>query len=425
MTTTQAQADAFFTSLLSGYIGQKINPDGRYGLQCKDVADRTGMDYFSTALFTAMGGGNANEMITGYNSKYFIRIENKVGDLNSIPRRGDIAIFSGNSVNPYGHIAPVWSATANSMTLVQQDGFAPPLQFVDGNWYSNKPTHWATLNYDNYGTGPCEYWLRPKLEMLKIPGDTTAPASSGGNVAKKYKLETKWTTGFQVARSFYGYGSKPTGITIHHWGNLGQRFDDVCNFLCDTTSPARKANPTSAHYVLEDARIACLAVPTVATYHAGSTAGNGSTIGLECRPEMTKGDVDTLVQLIYELEKAYGSMNIYFHQEWFATACPGKYTAIRTDIINRVNAMAKNGGKDPKLATATTTAAATSAAKPAASATAKPAKPAAAKLTTADKQLITDINGNVRTLNTVLNFRFGKYEKGLNDIAAIKKKIGA
>ena len=190
----------------------------------------------------------------------------------------------------------------------------------------------------------------------------------------------------------------------------------MCNFLCNTTDPERVAKPTSAHYVLQDARIACLAAPNVATYHAGSGAGNGSTVGIECRPEMSKGDVDTLVQLVYELEKTYGSMDIYFHQEWFATSCPGKYVGIRNELVQRVNEMHRNGGRDPKLAVAT------SANKPAT----KPAtKPTGPSLTAADKQLVTDINGNKRTLNAVLGFRFDKYEKNIKETEALKKQVAA
>ena len=32
-------------------------------------------------------------------------------------------------------------------------------------------------------------------------------------------------------RSHYGYGTKPTGITIHHWGSTGQKFENVVAWL--------------------------------------------------------------------------------------------------------------------------------------------------------------------------------------------------
>lgn len=188
-------------------------------------------------------------------------------------------------------------------------------------------------------------------------------------VAKAYRHDTKWTTKNQVARSFYGFGPKPTGVTIHHWGDHGQKFDNVCHFL------ATNNTPTSAHTVIQDGRIATLAVPEVATYHAGHTVGNGTTIGVECRPECTPGDVDTVVQYIYELETVYGSLNIYQHKHWFPTACAGKWGAKLPEIIDRVNAMHKNGGRDPKLSSG----AKAPAPKPVVTTQSAPAKPAPAK----------------------------------------------
>lgn len=239
-------------------------------------------------------------------------------------------------------------------------------------------------------------------------------------MAKKYTLETKWTTKNQVARSFYGFPDKPTAITIHHWGNDGQRFENVCDWLSTNTMP------TSAHYVVEDGRIACLASPERATFHAGSTPGNGSSVGIEMIPELGNGgSLDTLIQLVYELEKTYGSMRIYIHKEWQNTACPGRYEAKRAEIISRVNAMHANGGRDPGLT-------GSAAAVPAPTPQAVPAAPAP---TTAkapavitpelDRKPVTDINGNVRTLKDVLWFRFNKYEKGLTRLAAVEAEAKA
>lgn len=205
-----------------------------------------------------------------------------------------------------------------------------------------KNPNWGNGIYGRIDPGP---YTTEKHFMLS----QKATASKEATVSKAYKFETKWTTKNQVARSFYGnFGPKPTGITLHHWGNDGQKFDDVAHFLSTNNTP------TSAHYVVEDGRIACLASPEVATYHAGNATGNGSTVGIELRPEMTKGDVDTAVQLIYELESTYGSLTIYQHKDWYNTACPGRWGAKIPEIINRVNAMHKNGGKDPGLSTSTT-----------------------------------------------------------------------
>lgn len=227
-------------------------------------------------------------------------------------------------------------------------------------------------------------------------------------MAKKYVYETKWTTKNQVSRSFYGYPDKPTAITIHHWGNDGQRFENVCDWLSNNDMP------TSAHYVVEDGRIACLASPDRATFHAGSTPGNGSSVGIEMIPEADSGALDTLITLIYELEKSYGSMRIYIHKEWQNTACPGRYEKLRAEIISRVNTMHANGGNDPGRAVAST---------PTPPPTVK--APPVAITPELDRKPVTDINGNVRTLKDVLWFRFNKYEKGLSRLATVEAEVKA
>ncbi|WP_162229809.1 peptidoglycan DD-metalloendopeptidase family protein [Kocuria marina] len=182
-------------------------------------------------------------------------------------------------------------------------------------------------------------------------GSAVKPATGVTN--KAYTLDTSRRTGFHMARAAYGHGSRITGVTIHHWGVDGQHFDDVVRFLCDTTSASRRANPTSAHYVVQDGRVAQLADDTVATYHSGSAQGNGTTIGIECRPEMTQGDLDTLAQLIADLERKHGPLLLYVHQDWFATACPGRYKAKIPWLVDRVNAIKAGGGAAASVAVAT------------------------------------------------------------------------
>lgn len=269
-----------------------------------------------------------------------------------------------------------------------------------------KPYQWFNGYFGRVDPGP--YITEPYRKS------TTVTVQGAAAVSKQYKHETKWTTPWTQPRSYYGFPPKPTAVTVHHWGNTGQRFDDVCNFLCDRNRDPRTA--TSAHTVLEDGRIATLAVPEIATFHSGSTAGNGSSIGVECRPEMTKGDVDTLVQYLYELERVYGSLNIYFHQEWFATACPGRYLAIRDDVITRVNAMHANGGRDPKLTAA--------APKPAR----KPTKKPATKNPDLHKQTVADpIGGRVGPWHEIWPFRIKAIYKITDrheaDLKSIKKEL--
>ena len=136
----------------------------------------------------------------------------------------------------------------------------------------------------------------------------------------------------------YNGSATTEAIVVHHWGNEGQKFESVIAAL----SGSRQA---SAHYVLEDKKVACIIAPGLRAWHtAGNDYGvvmpgisdvNSHTIGIECRPECTAGDLETLAQLIADLWTDYGKMPVYGHSEFMATACPGKYLDKLDDVVAR------------------------------------------------------------------------------------------
>ena len=119
------------------------------------------------------------------------------------------------------------------------------------------------------------------------------------------------------------------GIVIHHWGIEGQRFKSVMNTLI--------YGNVSANYILEAGKVACLVAPGLRAWHVrnndyqkvmkGIYDINARTIGIECRPECTAGDVETLCQLIAELWCDYGVVPLYVHSDFMNTYCAGKYNA--------------------------------------------------------------------------------------------------
>lgn len=119
------------------------------------------------------------------------------------------------------------------------------------------------------------------------------------------------------------------GIVIHHWGREGQKFNSVMNTLI--------YGNVSANYILEAGKVACLVAPGLRAWHVanndyqkvmkGIYDVNARTIGIECRPECTPGDVETLCQLIAELWCDYGVVPLYVHSDFMNTYCAGKYNA--------------------------------------------------------------------------------------------------
>lgn len=140
-------------------------------------------------------------------------------------------------------------------------------------------------------------------------------------------------------RSKYGYGSKPTSITIHHWGGDGQKHQNVVDWLKGTTGN----RGSSAHYVVSDDLVTQIVEDSRASWHAGNNRGNGSSIGIEMRPEMTGRDWQTLVELCVTLENRHGSLKYFEHNDWKATACPGRYSGRLGELVDAVNAYHETG----------------------------------------------------------------------------------
>lgn len=171
---TASAARAESVEWLNQAPGIAMNPDGAYGLQCVDGADQYAQDLFGVPWRQTLGAvAGARQLMQTASTEYFEKVWNDPNNLSLIPQTGDIIIWNGSPINQWGHVAIVVSATQQGVTVVQQDGFAEPHQFVDGAWYSNKPMHIATLGYNNPGTGPVSGWLRPRPEKVKDTGAET------------------------------------------------------------------------------------------------------------------------------------------------------------------------------------------------------------------------------------------------------------
>lgn len=136
---------------LSSAVGRAMNPDGMYGLQCKDVADDYCIHLFGNWQNT-IRPGDALVCYKNANPDYFTKVP-----YPSIPPRGALVVWGAMRGNQYGHIAVVESADANGMTIIEQNGG------------SNKPAQRIRRGYNLLGVNPIGF-LIPKPEKILNKG---------------------------------------------------------------------------------------------------------------------------------------------------------------------------------------------------------------------------------------------------------------
>jgi hypothetical protein len=143
------------------------------------------------------------------------------------------------------------------------------------------------------------------------------------------------------ARNYYGKYSRD-GVTIHWWGdpNAGATHDGVVNYM--NNNATRGADPT-VNYVLSDAKITSCVPPDDVAWC--SSAGNPTTVSVECQPTLGAEGYKKAGWLIWQLELRYGkTLSIWGHNHWASTQCPG------TLDLNRMRAEAdkwRAGGYNP------------------------------------------------------------------------------
>ena len=135
--------------------------------------------------------------------------------------------------------------------------------------------------------------------------------------------DVQWSPNYSSGRPYGDVDS----ITIHHWGVDGQSHQNVVNYLC------REDGDSSAHYVASAGRVTQLVHDYDRAWHAGP-GGNPRSIGIECRPEMTDGDVATVIGLIQAIRAEHGPLPIVGHRDWMSTDCPGRWYSHLSELSN-------------------------------------------------------------------------------------------
>lgn len=147
-----------------------------------------------------------------------------------------------------------------------------------------------------------------------------------GTIVDESITAVNFTPAAKVPLAFGGRERVVKSITIHHWGNLGQRIGDVVSYLASAN-----ARQSSAHVVIQDGMAFSIVNPDDAAWHAGNPEGSATSIGIECRPEATDGDYRTVAAYIIHLRSIYGELPLVPHRSWTNTSCPGVWNLDRLE----------------------------------------------------------------------------------------------
>lgn len=161
----------------------------------------------------------------------------------------------------------------------------------------------------------------------------------------KIKYETQYNApAYMAGRS----GKQVEGIVVHHYGVIGSTYAGTIRTLTKPTAAA------SAHFVIDAGKVAQLVALSDTAYHADNWPVNLTTIGIECPPEATEEQINTLVQLIAGLYRVYGQvLPLSGHKDHAKTACPGRYYPLLADIQARATALWSSvNAPDPQQPTA-------------------------------------------------------------------------
>lgn len=160
-----------------------------------------------------------------------------------------------------------------------------------------------------------------------------------------------WAVTEVIASPNFDHGrSKPIeGIVIHHYGVDGVSHDGAIRTLCTRNS----GGEVSAHYVVSAGRVTQLVSDRDTAFHC--KGNNAATIGIECKPEMSAGDLETLAQLIAAIWSEHGYLPLSGHRDHFPTACPGRYYPQLAAIEARAHAIAGGAPITPVTTSTTST----------------------------------------------------------------------
>ena len=135
-------------------------------------------------------------------------------------------------------------------------------------------------------------------------------------------------------RTYEGVDYEIKHVTIHWWGKpSGQTFEGIRDYLIDN------ARSVSAHYVVSGPRVAQILPEERGAWGNGNRRANLEGIVIECDPNRVEETLPTIVALLSDIFRRRGDLDVYPHDHWTSTECPGEYRQHIPEIV----AAAKSG----------------------------------------------------------------------------------
>lgn len=161
--TSRSQADAI--AWVKSKLGQAIDYDGVYGAQCVDLI----MAYYAYLGVSPASGNGCdyawNALPAGWN-----RIQ------GAVPQMGDILVYSGNSDNPYGHVA-IFESTYS--TYHQNIDSAQYVRNVNYAYNKIGNSYWGVIRPNFSGSSSTQ---EPWIEVRGISEASGAEAKINGYI---------------------------------------------------------------------------------------------------------------------------------------------------------------------------------------------------------------------------------------------------
>lgn len=137
----------------------------------------------------------------------------------------------------------------------------------------------------------------------------------------EFKLASKnaWFTP-QESNAYYAARYAREGVTVHWWGDGtgASNHDNIVNYFLGQGNAGAK----SVNYVVSDNKITLMVSPDNVAWCSGP--GNPTTISIEHQPTLGAEGYKKSGWLVWQLEGRYGRrLNIYPHNKWQQTSCPG------------------------------------------------------------------------------------------------------